>query len=140
MGRGPSLSGEENSLNAKESVKVFHSDLLPLELKWSCICAGKEMWLTQDERVMRDPGCFVSEQVYSIWLLWCCGGSTVFKLREISGVSSLVGWIVVVVVMGVLGRVGCVSLLLVKSLSIASHFEPSSAVVSQVVSLVRSLV
>ena len=75
-----------------------------------------------------------------MWLLWCCGGSTVDKLREISGVSSLVGWIVVVVVMGVVGRVGCVSLLLVKSLSIASHFEPSSAVVSQVVSLVRSLV
>ena len=38
-----------------------------------------------------------------------------------------------------MGRAGCLSLLLLKSLSMASHFELSSAVVSQVVSLVRSL-
>ena len=48
----------------------------------------------------------------------------------------VVGWIVVVVVIGAVGRVGCLSLLLMKSFSIASHFEPSPAVVSQVVSLV----
>ena len=41
--------------------------------------------------------------------------------------------------MGVVGRVGCLSLLFTKSLSIESHFEPSGAVVSQVVSLVTSL-
>ena len=40
---------------------------------------------------------------------------------------------------GVLGRAGCFSLLLIKSLSIASHFELSSAAVSQVASRVRSL-
>ena len=49
------------------------------------------------------------------------------------------GWVVVVLVIGVVGRVGCLSLLLMKSLSIASHFEPSCAVVSQVASLLRSL-
>ena len=42
-------------------------------------------------------------------------------------------------VIGVLGRAGCASLALVKSLPIASHFKLSSAVVSQVMSLVRSL-
>ena len=36
-------------------------------------------------------------------------------------------------------RVQCMSLLLMKSLSIASQFDLSSAVVSQVMSLVRSL-
>ena len=41
--------------------------------------------------------------------------------------------------MGVVCRVGCLSLLLMMSLSTVSIFEPSSAVVSQVVSLVRSL-
>ena len=53
--------------------------------------------------------------------------------------SCVLGWIVVVVVMGVVGRAGCLSLLLVKSLSVASHFELSSALVNQVMSLVRSL-
>ena len=50
----------------------------------------------------------------------------------------LVGF-VVVVVRGIVGRVGCLSLLLMKSLSVASHFELSSAAVGQVMSLVRSL-
>ena len=50
-----------------------------------------------------------------------------------------VGWVVVVVVIGVVGRVGCLHLLLMKLLSIGSHFELSSAVVSQLMSLVRSL-
>ena len=48
--------------------------------------------------------------------------------------SCVVGWVVVVV-----GRVVCLSLLLTKSLSLESHLEPSCGVVSQVVSLVRSL-
>ena len=46
--------------------------------------------------------------------------------------SCVVGWVVVVVVMVVKGRVGCSSLLLTKSLSMDSHFEPSCAVVSRV--------
>ena len=37
-------------------------------------------------------------------------------------------WVVVVVVIGVVGRVGCLSLLLMKSLSTAAQFELSSAV------------
>ena len=53
--------------------------------------------------------------------------------------SCVVGWVVAVVVMEVVGRVGCLSLLFTKSLSVESHFEPSGAVVSQVVSLVRTL-
>ena len=40
VARGPSLFGERNSLNAKK-VKVFRSDLLQQEMKWYCICAGK---------------------------------------------------------------------------------------------------
>ena len=55
MGSGPSL------------VKVFDSDVLPVEMKWSCICAGKEMWFTEDECVMRDPGCcFVGQNVLDL--------------------------------------------------------------------------
>ena len=53
--------------------------------------------------------------------------------------SCVVGWVVVVVKLGVVVRAGCWRLLFVKSLSIASHFELSSAVVSKVMSLVRSL-
>ena len=53
--------------------------------------------------------------------------------------SCVVGWVVVVVVIGVVSRAGFLSLLLVKSLSVASHFELSSAAMSQVMSLVRSL-
>ena len=49
--------------------------------------------------------------------------------------SRVVGWVFVVVVMGVVDRVVCLSLLLMKSLSTASHFELSAAVVSQVVPL-----
>ena len=40
--------------------------------------------------------------------------------------SCVAGWVIVVVVTGVVGRIGCLSLLPVKSLSIASHFEQSS--------------
>ena len=54
-------------------------------------------------------------------------------------VLCVVGWVVVVVVIGVVGRPGCLSLLLMKSLPMASPHELSSAVVSRVVSLVRSL-
>ena len=53
--------------------------------------------------------------------------------------SCLVGWAVIVVVIWVVGRAGCLSLVLMKLLSTASHFELSSAVVGQVMSLVRSL-
>ena len=53
--------------------------------------------------------------------------------------SCVVSWVVVVVVTRVVGRAGCLSLRLLKSLSIASHFELSFAVASQVMSLVRSL-
>ena len=48
---------------------VFRSDLLPLEVKWSCICAGKEMCFTQDECVIRNPGCCIFGRVCLVWLL-----------------------------------------------------------------------
>ena len=53
--------------------------------------------------------------------------------------SCVVGWIVVVMVTRVMGRADCLSLLLMKSLSKESNFELSSAMPSQVMSLVRSL-
>ena len=53
--------------------------------------------------------------------------------------SCVVGWMVVVVLVDVVGRAGCLSLLFMKSLSIASHFELFSAVASQIISIVRSL-
>ena len=52
--------------------------------------------------------------------------------------SCVVGWVVVVVVVGVASRFDCLSLF-PKSISLESYFEPSCAVVSQVVSLVSSL-
>ena len=52
--------------------------------------------------------------------------------------SCVVGWVVVVVVMEVAGRVGCLSLL-AKVVFHESHVKPSCAAVSQLVSLVRSL-
>ena len=82
LGRGPSRVGEGSSLNAQKLIKVLRSDLLPLEIQWSCICAGKEMCYTQFECVVRNPGCFCFGRVCLVWLLWCCGGSTVDKLRE----------------------------------------------------------
>ena len=50
----------------------------------------------------------------------------------------VVGSVVVVVLMEVMGRVGRSSLLLTESLSMKSLFEPPCAIVSQVVSIVRS--
>ena len=116
------------------------------------------MWLNQNECVVRNPDCCFFCWSVLMWLLWCCGDSTVDYLGEdgqrivvvlsssylvsfsfwswafVAYVvcSRVIGWVVVVVVMGL-------SLLLMKSLSIASQFELSSAVVSQVMSLVRSL-
>ena len=37
--------------------------------------------------------------------------------------SCVVGWVVVVVVLEAMGRAGCLGLLLMKSLVIASHFQ-----------------
>ena len=71
-----------------------------------------------------------------MWLLRCDGGSTA-DMSSVSS-SSCLSWVVVVVVIGVVGRAGCLSLLPMKSLSMASNFELSSAVVNQVMSLVRS--
>ena len=57
LSRGPSLFGEEkNSLDAR-NIQQFRSDLLPLEVKWACICARKELRFTQDECVVGHPGC-----------------------------------------------------------------------------------
>ena len=89
-----------------------------------------------------------------LWLLCGCGGSTFDYLGEdewcvvivvfvvvapppsswwwASGVRvvcpSVVGLVVVVVVKEVVGRIGCLSLLLTKSLSAESHSEPSCVV------------
>ena len=54
--------------------------------------------------------------------------------------SCVVGWVVVVVLVVVAGRADCLSLLFMKSPSIASHFELSSAVANQVMSLVGVVV
>ena len=43
---------------------------------------------------------------------------------------TVVGLVAIVVAIGVMGRIGCLSLLLAKSLSMESHFKASSAVVS----------
>ena len=53
--------------------------------------------------------------------------------------SCVVGWVVVVVLADVVGRAGCLSLLFMKSLSIAFQFEVSSAVVSQIMPPARLL-
>ena len=55
------------------------------------------------------------------------------------GCSCVVGWVVVVVLAEVMGRAGRVRLPFMKKLSIASHSEVSSAVVNQVMSLVKSM-
>ena len=52
----------QDSLN-----NVFSSDLLPLEVKWTCICAGKEVRFTRDEYVVRNPGCCFLDECP------CCG-------------------------------------------------------------------
>ena len=54
-------------LNAKKNT-VFRSDLLPLEVEWSCICPGKEMCFNQDNCVMRNPGCCFAENSHQIKL------------------------------------------------------------------------
>ena len=54
--------------------------------------------------------------------------------------SCVTGWVVVVVLVEVVGRAGCLSLLFMKLLSTATHFEVSSAVVSRVMSLAKSVV
>ena len=60
-----------------------HSAQISRRLKYSGLaCAGKEMCYTQYECVVRNPGCFCFGRVCLVWLLWCCGGSTVDKLRE----------------------------------------------------------
>ena len=53
--------------------------------------------------------------------------------------SCVVGWVVVVVLADVVGCAGCLSLLFMKSLSIAFQFEVSSAVVSQIMPPARLL-
>jgi len=54
-----SLFGEEkSSLDADTLNNVFRSDLLPLEVKWACICAWKELRFT--------GCCFLDESP-------CCG-------------------------------------------------------------------
>ena len=79
-----------------ELIKVLRLDLLPLEIKWSCICAGKEMCHTQYECVMRNPGCCFFARAC---LMWCCGGSTVDSLKVDE--KSVVVVLLVVVVSGV---------------------------------------
>ena len=68
-----------------------------------------------------------------------CSSSSFWTLVLVVPVvwSCVVGWVVVVVVIKIVGRAGCLSLLPVKSLSIASHVQLSSAVESRVMSLVR---
>ena len=120
------------------------------------------MCFVQDECVMRDPWLlFLFERsVLDVVMLVCwtfthrllerrmssesssCSSSSLVSSSFLAVSLSRIRWLVVVIVvlaLGVVGRAGGVSLLLVNALSVASHFKLSSAVVSQVLSLVRSV-
>ena len=73
----PWLAKEIRSMQKDELNKAFRSDLLPLGIKWFCICAKKEMCYTQYECIMRNPGCCCLGRVYLVWLLQCGGNSNV---------------------------------------------------------------
>ena len=64
-------------MQKEELNKVFGSDLLPLEIKWSCIGAGKEKCYTQNECVVKIPGCCFLLNFFGV-----VGGSTVDEWRE----------------------------------------------------------
>ena len=58
----PCLAKEKTRSTQDKLNNVLRSDLLPLEVKWACICAGKALRFAQDECVVRNPGCcFVDE-------------------------------------------------------------------------------
>ena len=147
----PWLAKEIRPKRKEELNNVFGSDLLPLEVKWACICARKELRFTQDECVVRSPGCCFLDECP------CC---SCLGFAEVQSVSSSCSSVVFVLVVGVsrvrcllvccwlgcrgrvdrvVGRAVCLSLLLMTSLSTASHFEVSSALISQVMSLMKSL-
>ena len=80
-------------MQKEELNKVFRSGLSPLEIKWSCICARKEMCYTQYECVMGFFGCcffFLRSGVSS------CGLVLVFVPVVW---SCVVCWVVVIVLM-----------------------------------------
>ena len=82
---------------------------------------------------------FLREREWCVVVVVVIVGSWSCALVVFVSCSCVVGCVVVVMVMGVVGRASCLSLLLTKSLSRESHFEPSCAAVSQVASLARSL-
>ena len=47
----------KKSLDARQIKQCVPLRSLPLEVKCACICAGKELRFTQDECVVRSPGC-----------------------------------------------------------------------------------
>ena len=58
LGRGPSLFGDEKTRSMQNKLNnAFRSELLPVEVKWVCMCVRKELRFTQDEYVSRNPGC-----------------------------------------------------------------------------------
>ena len=147
----PSLFGE--SFASCRNNLYTYSDLVPLEINWSCTCARK--------RDVVHSLCRVSLE-HRLLLCWFVGSISSERKSSVSsssfsssssaspsswswalvarvGCPSVVGLVVVVMLMGVVGRIGCLSLLLSISLSMDSHFKQSCAVVSQVMSLVRSL-
>ena len=78
LGRGPFPFGEETNRPMQNKFNnAFRSDLLPLEVKWACICAGKELRFTQDECVVRKilVAAFWTS-VAAVVAFGFCGGST----------------------------------------------------------------
>ena len=102
---------------------------------------GFSMIVNVDSEPRRRCGSLTKDQPPISWERMCSVSSS-FSLSSsapTSSWSSVVALATVVVLMRVVGGIGCLCLRFAKSLSIASHFEPSCAVLCYVVSFVRSL-
>ena len=114
--RGPwpvSCLAKENSLRAES---VFDALLLIPHATWSgpvSVLEG-ETWFTQNECAAENTGC-----LFGVFVCCVPAPPSSWSWASVVYVVCLcvVGWVV--------GRVGCLSLLVTKSLSIEFHFEPS---------------
>jgi len=124
------------------------ASLVPLGMKWTCVCSGNGYVIHSHHRVSLEPCLlfFVGLLLVvafgfpegQLSMSWERISSVSCRLRRGRGLESCVcvacptavGLAVVVVPIGVVGLVGCLSLLLTKLLSTESHVKPSCAVVS----------
>ena len=92
---------QKKKLTKDKLDNLFRLDFLRLEEKWPCICAGKHMRFTRDERLVKNLGCCFFNECPCCSCLNFSGRSTFTRFRDDTKRMVVIFCVVFILVVGV---------------------------------------